>query len=73
MVSLQHLPAKLNPVIRPIMEALKREENAQLQVGLNCHITSRGQDPSGLKRVVLLQIDPNKLTLKKKIFHPSNS
>ena len=31
-VCLGHLPDKLNPVIRPLMEAAKKEANAQLQV-----------------------------------------
>ncbi|KAK7113585.1 hypothetical protein V1264_012846 [Littorina saxatilis] len=31
MVSLQSLPEKLNPVIRPMMEAVKKEENAEMR------------------------------------------
>ena len=31
MVSLQSLPEKLNPVIRPMMEAVKKEENAEVR------------------------------------------
>ena len=31
-VALKCLPDKLNPVIRPLMEAAKKEGNAQLQV-----------------------------------------
>lgn len=27
------LPDKMNPVVRPLMDALRREENAELQVG----------------------------------------
>lgn len=30
-INLQMLPDKLNPVVRPLMEAVKREENALIQ------------------------------------------
>lgn len=32
-ISLRDLPDKMNPIVRPLMDALKREENAELQVG----------------------------------------
>ena len=32
LITLKSLPEKLNPVIRPLMDAIKREENLQLQV-----------------------------------------
>ena len=34
LVLLRALPEKLNPIIRPLMDSLKREENAELQVRL---------------------------------------
>jgi len=33
-ICLKDLPEKMNPVVRPLMDALKREENVELQVGL---------------------------------------
>jgi len=38
------LPDKMNPVVRPLMDALRREENAELQVGCFCcwQCNSRG-------------------------------
>lgn len=32
LVSMKHLPEKLNPVIRPLMDSIKKEENELLQV-----------------------------------------
>jgi hypothetical protein len=36
---LKCLPEKLNPVIKPLMESIKKEENEQLQVcSEDCHV-----------------------------------
>ena len=32
LIKLNHFPPKMNPLIRPLMESIKKEENAQLQV-----------------------------------------
>ena len=34
LVRLRSLPEKMNPVVRPLMEGVKREQNTQLQVRL---------------------------------------
>lgn len=33
-IELDHLPEKMNPVVRPLMECMKKEENINLQVGI---------------------------------------
>uniref|UniRef100_A0A1W7R9G5 TATA-binding protein-associated factor 172 n=1 Tax=Hadrurus spadix TaxID=141984 RepID=A0A1W7R9G5_9SCOR len=38
LISMHYLPEKLNPVIRPLMDSVKREENEQLQSSSACHL-----------------------------------
>ncbi|GBL97094.1 TATA-binding protein-associated factor 172, partial [Araneus ventricosus] len=40
LVSLKHLPEKLNPIIRPLMDSIKREENELLQRASAHHLVN---------------------------------
>ncbi|XP_054706279.1 TATA-binding protein-associated factor 172-like [Uloborus diversus] len=40
LVSLKYLPEKLNPIIRPLMDSIKREENELLQVASAHHLVN---------------------------------
>ncbi|GFT62364.1 TATA-binding protein-associated factor 172 [Trichonephila clavipes] len=40
LVSLKHLPEKLNPIIRPLMDSIKREENELLQKASAHHLVN---------------------------------
>ncbi|MEE6485736.1 hypothetical protein FKM82_014380 [Ascaphus truei] len=68
-VSLQHLPEKLNPVIKPLMEAVKKEENTVVQncgalciakLLQQCTIRTPCPNPKILKNLCSsLCVDPN--------------
>ena len=54
LIFLNKLPLKLNPVIRPIMDSIKKEEQTLMQVSRNATILQLAFSRSRRLRVVLL-------------------